>query len=107
MEVPRLWGQIGATAAGLYHSHSNARSKLHLQPYTIAPGNTGSLTHRERPGIEPTSSWILVGFILAEPQWELPQLGLYVSARSTLYLLQSAIISCVFPDCQGYILTTK
>ena len=24
------------------------------------------------PGIEPTSSWILVGFISAELQWELP-----------------------------------
>ena len=25
-------GLIGATAAGLHHSHSNARSKSHLQP---------------------------------------------------------------------------
>ena len=25
-------GQIGATAAGLHHSHSNTRSKPHLQP---------------------------------------------------------------------------
>ena len=25
-------GQIRATAAGLHHSHSNARSKPHLQP---------------------------------------------------------------------------
>ena len=25
-------GQIGATAAGLHHSHSNARSELCLQP---------------------------------------------------------------------------
>ena len=25
-------GLIGATAAGLYHSHSNARYKLHLRP---------------------------------------------------------------------------
>ena len=25
-------GQIGAVAAGLYHSHSNARSEPHLQP---------------------------------------------------------------------------
>ena len=25
-------GQIGAVAAGLQHSHSNVRSKLHLQP---------------------------------------------------------------------------
>ena len=25
-------GRIGAVAAGLHHSHSNAESKLHLQP---------------------------------------------------------------------------
>ena len=25
-------GRIGAVAAGLYHSHSNSRSKPHLQP---------------------------------------------------------------------------
>ena len=31
--------------------------------YTPAPGNTGSLTLCVRPGIEPTSSWIPVGFI--------------------------------------------
>ena len=36
---PHLWhecfqacGQIGAEAAGLHHSHSNARSEQHLQP---------------------------------------------------------------------------
>ena len=26
-----------------------------------------------RPGIKPTSSWILVGFVSAGPQWELPE----------------------------------
>ena len=41
----------GATAAGLHHSHSNA----------------GSLTHCVRPGIEPTTSWFLVGFVSAAP----------------------------------------
>ena len=39
--------QIGAVVAGLCHSHSNARS----------------LIHGARPGIEPESSWILVGFV--------------------------------------------
>ena len=32
MEVPRLGVEIGAVAGGLWHSHSNARSELHLQP---------------------------------------------------------------------------
>ena len=41
-------GQIGAAAAGLHHSHSNARS----------------LTHCMRPGIKPASSWVLVVLLL-------------------------------------------
>ena len=49
-------GQVGAIVAGLYHCHSN----------TVSP------TYRLRPEIEPTFSWILVGFITAEPQSELP-----------------------------------
>ena len=47
--------QIRATAAGLHHSHSNAKS----------------LTHWARPGIESKSSGILVGFLSQAPQWEL------------------------------------
>ena len=39
--------------------------------YITAHGNTGSLTHWVRPGIEPTSSWMLVRFVSAEPRWEL------------------------------------
>ena len=31
--------------------------------YTTAHSNAGSLTHWARPGIEPTTSWFLVGFI--------------------------------------------
>ena len=31
--------------------------------YTTAHGNAGSLTHWLRPGIEPSSSWVLVRFI--------------------------------------------
>ena len=31
--------------------------------YTAAHGNTGSLTHRARSGIEPASPWVLAGFV--------------------------------------------
>ena len=58
-------GQIGVAAASLCHSHSNA----------------GSLTHWARPGIKPAFSWILVGFVTTEPQWEL----LTTSIRETIY----------------------
>ena len=40
-------GRIGAAASGLPHLHRNA----------------GALTHWAGPGIEPATSWILVGFV--------------------------------------------
>ena len=40
--------------------------------YTTAHSTAGSLTHWVRPGIKPASSWILIGFVSAEPQRELP-----------------------------------
>ena len=39
--------------------------------YTTAHGNTGSLTHWERPRIKPKTSWFLVGFVSSAPRWEL------------------------------------
>ena len=38
--------------------------------YSTAHGNFRSPTCWARPGIAPKSSWILVGFISAAPQWE-------------------------------------
>ena len=52
---------IRAVAAGLRHSHSNEGSIS--AAYTTANSNAGSLTHGTRPGIEPASLWILVGFV--------------------------------------------
>ena len=58
-----------------------------LPAYTAAtatwdPSYVCNLHHSSQPcrilnplnegGIKPTSSWILVGFVYAEPQWELP-----------------------------------
>ena len=31
--------------------------------YDAACGNARSLTHRARPGVEPASSWTLIGFL--------------------------------------------
>ena len=63
-------GLIQAVAARLRHSHSNAGSK----PYTTAHSDAGSLTHR--PGMEPETSWFLVGFVSTAPSWELRYLFL-------------------------------
>ena len=56
-------GQIGATAAGLHHSHSNARSKPHLRP-------TLSKT-RDR-----THNLMVLRFVSTVPQRELPDVFL-------------------------------
>ena len=70
------WGsqardQTRAIATGLYHSHSNARSKLCLRHTPQLASNTGFLTHWVRPGIEPVSLGILVRSVSAEPWWQL------------------------------------
>ena len=64
-------GWIRAIAAGLYHSHSNNGSEPYLQPTPELTAMTDPLTHWARPEIKPASSRILVGFVTAEPWWEL------------------------------------
>ena len=54
MKVPGLG--VGTTAAG----------------YTTAHGNARSLTHRGRPGMEPATPCLLVGFVSAAPRQKLP-----------------------------------
>ena len=39
--------------------------------YTTAHSNAGSSTHCARPGIEPATSWFLVGLVSAAPRQEL------------------------------------
>ena len=53
-------------ASSLHQSHSTTRSEPHLQ---LTPHLTA--TSEQRPGIEPTSSWMLVEFVNYEPQREL------------------------------------
>ena len=65
-------GRIRAVAASLCHSHCNTGSKIHLHP-TPQLTAARSPTHWMRPGIEPTSSWILVRFISAAPWQGLPK----------------------------------
>ena len=52
-------GQIRAVASGLHHSQTQGVSETH----TTAHGHAGSLTHWVRPGIETSTSWVLVGFV--------------------------------------------
>ena len=54
-------GRIRAVTTGLHHSHSNVRSEgvcnLHHRLTSL------TLTHWARPGMEPESTWMLVGFV--------------------------------------------
>ena len=74
------------------HGSSQVQLELQLQAYTTARampdraasvvytathGNGRSLKHQGQ-GSNPPSSWILVGFVTAKPQWELLILYFYV-----------------------------
>ena len=69
-------GRTGAVAASLHHSHSNHRIQAASATYATAHSNSRSLAHWARPGIEPTSSWMLVRFVSTEPWQELPYCSL-------------------------------
>ena len=59
MEVPRL-GIESELQLQAYASATALWDLSHIcNLYTTAQGNAGSLTHGVRPGIEPTSSWIM------------------------------------------------
>ena len=56
-------GGIGATSCWPTPQPQQHRIQAESPTYTTAHGNTESLTHRVRPGIEPASSWMLVRFV--------------------------------------------
>ena len=62
MEVPRL-GVKSELQLLAYATVTATQESSCICDYTTAQGNARSLTHPARPGIEPTSLWILVGFI--------------------------------------------
>ena len=62
MEVPRLGVKLELQVPG--YTTATTTSDLCHQTYTAACGNTGSLTHWARRGDEPTSSWIVVRFLI-------------------------------------------
>ena len=71
-------GQIRVAAAGLCHTHSNSGSELPLWPAPQLIAMPDPLTHWVRPGMEPTSSWILVGFLTCWDTTETPEKTLLI-----------------------------
>ena len=74
--------------------------------YTTAYGNVGSLTHWVGPGFELTPSWILVGFVTPEPQWEVLFFYSFPSWFLTGYwvefpVLYSGTLLCIQPVCNS------
>ena len=64
MEAPRLGVELGYSC-WLTPQPQQRRFWTMSVNYTIAHGNARSLTHWARPGINPATSWLLVGFICA------------------------------------------
>ena len=66
IEIPRL--EVKSELQILAYTTATATPDLRqVCDLHTAHSNAGSLTHCVRPGIEPTSSWMLVDFIAAEP----------------------------------------
>ena len=71
MEVPWL-GVKSELQLLAYATATATRDGSSSATHTAVHSNTRSLTHRVRPGIKATFSWILAGFVSVEPQWEFP-----------------------------------
>ena len=81
-------GLIGATtAASLHHSSEQQRIQAASSTHTIAHSNAGSLTHWAEPGIEPATSWFLVGFVSTEPRRELHYAVFLIHMPFLMYFL--------------------
>ena len=77
-------GRTEAGASGLWPTPQQWGVWATSATYTTAHSNTRSLTHWVRLGIQPASSWILVRFVSAEPQWELPSDYSWQSLKASL-----------------------
>ena len=75
MEVPRLGVESEPQLLAYATVIAAWDPSLICDFYTTAHDNARSPPHGARPGIEPASSWILVGYISTVPQQELPLFG--------------------------------
>ena len=67
--------RIGAIAPGLSYSHwpTPQPQQRGIWTHTTAHGNASSWNHWARPRIEPTSSWVLIGFVNHWAAKEIPK----------------------------------
>ena len=83
MEVPRL-GVSWSCSCQPRPEPQQLGIQASSATYTTAHGNARSLTHWARPGIEPTSSWLLVGFFNCWAMTGTPT-GILVSDKETKF----------------------
>ena len=67
MEIPRLGVELELQLPAYTRATETLGIQASSSTYTTAHGKARSLTHGERPGIEPETSWLLVGFISTAP----------------------------------------
>ena len=92
MAVPTVYGSSHAGGQGSNRSYScwpmpqpqQWRIQAVSVTYTPAHSNARSLTHWARPGIEPASSWILVGFFNCWAMKRTPYLHIFYCKHSTM-----------------------
>ena len=85
MEVPRLGGSIRSCSCRPMLQPQQHGIPATSVTYTTAHSNARSLTHWERPGIKPTSSWMLVGFTNPWATMGTPRLTFKCHVSATLW----------------------
>ena len=66
-------------AAAAYTTATQHKIQATSVTCTTARDNAGSFTHEARPGIKPSSSWLLVGFLTSWATGGTPKIRSYVS----------------------------
>ena len=93
-------GPIGTVAAGVMPEPQQCRIRAVSVTCTTVHGNAGSLTHWERPGMEPSPSRMLVGFTTQWATTGTPRVVFFFCiypARYSLCLLKLWLaIFCLF-----------
>ena len=82
MEVPRLRVKSELKLQACTTATAQSQIRAMSATYTTAYRNAGSLTHWVRPGIEPATLWLLVGFLSTVPQRELLKITFSFSLRA-------------------------
>ena len=86
--IPTAYGasQARGLIIAIASAHATATVMQDLSHICDLHSNTGYSTYQARPGIEHTSSWIVVRFISAVPQWAL------------LFLTFNFVLSPTYPN---------